>query len=149
MNVTLNPLSDAWNKRERTFLFLVPAEKYIRQQALAYEQPGSITVINWREEFLRHIEPTQRFLSLSVQGELNRLKDLSRTYKRKILCVINTEYPLMRFNRHERQAFWRGLWTDFPYNDSVLIYTALDVPEVLPPPAEFEEWNLSGRVLHA
>lgn len=144
-----DPLRDVWSKRDRTFLFLVPPEKHARQQALAYELHGAIVVLDWRAEFLRHVETTRRYLNLSVQGELDRLKDLSRAHNGKILCVINTEYPLMRFNRHERQAFWRGLWTDFPYSDSVLIYAALDVPEVLPSPVELEQWDASGRALRA
>lgn len=147
--MTLISLSDVWSKRDRTFLFLVPPEKHARQEALAYELHSAVTVIDWRAEFLHHIEPERRYLSLSVQGELDRLKDLTRKYNGKILCVINTEYPLMRFNRHERQAFWRGLWTDFPYSDSAVIYTALAVPEVLPSPVEFEQWDVGGRVLRA
>jgi phospholipid N-methyltransferase len=147
--MALNSLSDVWSKRDRTFLFLVPPEKHARQEALAYELHSSVTVIDWRTEFLRHIEPARRYLSLSVQSELDRLKDLSRTHKGKIVCVINTEYPLMRFNRHERQAFWRGLWMDFPHSDSAIIYTAFNVSEVLPSPVEFEQWDLSGRVLRA
>jgi hypothetical protein len=147
--VVLNSLSDVWSKRDRTFLFLVPPEKHARQEALAYELHPAVTVINWRTEFLRHADPARRYLSLSAQGELDRLKDLSRAHKGKILCVINTEYPLMRFNRHERQTFWRGLWTDFPYSDSAVIYTALAVTEVLPSPVEFELWDVNGRVLRA
>ena len=147
--MALNSLRDVWSKRDRTFLFLVPPEKHVRQEALAYELHAAVNVIDWRAEFLRHAEPTRRYLNLSVQGELDRLKDLSRAHKGKILCVINTEYPLMRFNRHERQAFWRSLWMDFPYSDSAIIYTALDVPEVLPSPVEFEQWDASGRVMRA
>ena len=48
---------------------------------------------------------------------------------------------------HDRQAFWRGLWTDFPYSDAVIIYVSLDVDEVLPSPVELERWEASGRVL--
>lgn len=53
----------------------------------------------------------------------------------------------MRFDRHERQAFWRGLWTDFPHGESVIIYAALDSPELLPLSSEFARWESSKRVL--
>lgn len=143
----INSLADALNKRDRTFLFIVRPEQYKRQEALAYDLHTAVTVVDWREEFLSEAQPGQNYLNLSVGGELDRLKKLSRLHRDKILCVINTEYPLTRFNRHDRQTFWRGLWTDFPYADAVIVYASLDVEEVLPSPVELERWEASGRVL--
>jgi hypothetical protein len=145
--LAINSPADALSKRDRTFLFIVRPEQYKRQEALAYELHTAVTVVDWREEFLSEAQPGQNYLNLSVGGELDRLKKLSRLHRDKILCVINTEYPLTRFNRHDRQTFWRGLWTDFPYSDAVIIYVSLDVEEVLPSPVELERWEASGRVL--
>lgn len=140
-------LQDVWSKRDKTFLFLIPPEKYARQGTVVEELRSPITIVDWRANFLQSVQPEQRYLNLTVQEELNRLKNLSAKNKGKILCVINTEYALMRFNHDERQAFWRGLWTDFPYSDSAIIYGVLDTPELLPSRVEFEQWEAGKRVL--
>lgn len=140
-------LQDVWSRRDKTFLFLIPLEKYARQRSVADELWSPITIIDWRDNFLQSVQLEQRYLNLTVQGELNCLKNLSAKNKGEILCVINTEYALIHFSRDERQAFWRALWTDFPYSDSVIIYGVLDTPELLPLRVEFEQWEANKRVL--
>jgi hypothetical protein len=140
-------LKEAWKKRDRTFLFLIPPEKYARQRAFVDELRPAVTIVDWRANFLQSVLPKQRYLNLTVQSELSRLKDLSVQHKNKYLCMINTEYALMRFKPDERETFWRGLWTDFPYSDSVIIYTVLNTLELLPQRVEFEQWEANGRVL--
>lgn len=135
---------DVWGRRDKTLLYVIPPEYYARQEALAYQLPH-ITVIDWKAEFLNSINQTQRFLNLSAAGELNRLKQFSETRK-GILCLINTEYALSRFDRQERELFWRGLWTDFPYSKSIIVFTVLDTPELLPGGMDFELWEAGGRV---
>jgi hypothetical protein len=136
---------EIWGKRNKTLLYLVPPNLYGRQEAVAYQLP-SVNVIDWREEFLRTVRPDQRHLNLTVQGELERLKQYSDE-RGGILCFINTEYMLTRFDRSEREAFWRGLWSDFPYCQSVIVFSVLDSPELLPTGINFEQWEASGRVI--
>lgn len=136
---------EIWGKRDKTVLYLVPPNLYARQEAVAYQLP-SVSVIDWRAEFLRMVGPEQRYLNLTVQGEIDRLKWISDE-KGGILCFINTEYMLTRLNRAEREAFWRGLWGDFPYSRSVLIFSVLDSPELLPAGINLEQWEAAGRVI--
>ncbi len=135
---------DAWIRRDKTLLYLIPRDQFSRQEALAHQLPHA-NVVNWREEFLRTVRPSQRYLSLSVQGELDRLKQIGEIRK-SILCFINNEYFLTRFNGPERAAFYRGLWSDFAHHQSIIVFTILDSVQLLPSGVELEQWEMSGRV---
>jgi hypothetical protein len=131
--------------RERTLILLIPPERYERQEEFVHEHLSGISIFDWRSEFLKTVKPEQRYLNLSVRGEVQRLKDVSALQKGHTLCVINTEYALTQFSYDERQEFWRALWGDFPYNEAILIYSALAVPALLP--LDLEQWKQAGRVL--
>lgn len=131
--------------RYRTLILPIPPEFYARQQEFVYEHLSGVNILDWRAEFLKTVKPEQRYLNLSVRGEVQRLKEASAQQKGQTLCFINTEYALTRFTYDERQEFWRALWGDFPYSDAILIYTALAVPTLLP--FDMEQWQRAGRVL--
>jgi hypothetical protein len=133
------------HSRERTLLLLVPPERFARQEEFVYEKLSAISVLDWRAEFLQTVKTGHKHLNLSVRGEVERLKEASAARPGQTLCVINTEYALTRFSYDERQEFWRALWGDFPYNESILIYSALDAPALLP--LHLERWKAAGRVL--
>lgn len=131
--------------RERTLILPIPPERYARQEDFVHEQLSGISILDWRAEFLKTVKPEQRYLNLSVRNEVQWLKEVSARQRGYMLCLINTEYALTRFNDDERQEFWRSLWGDFPYNEAILIYSALDVPTLLP--FDLEQWKRAGRVL--
>lgn len=134
------------HSRECTLILLIPPSRFARQEEFVYEKLDAIdAVLDWRAEFLSAVKPTQRYLNLSVRGEVQRLKEVSAVRAGQALCIINTEYALARFGSDERQEFWRALWADFPYNQSILIYAALDSPALLP--FNLERWKAAGRVL--
>ncbi len=130
--------------RDRTLMLLIPPERYARQPDFVAAHLSGVIVLDWRAEFLRTVRPAQRYLNLSVRGEVERLKQASAARKGDALCFINTEYALAHFSYDERQEFWRALWGDFPYSDAILIYAALDARELLP---DLEQWKQAGRVL--
>lgn len=134
---------DLWEWRDKTLLFLIPKHLYASQELFARRLPA-VSIIDWREEFLRTVQLEQKYLNLSVQTELDRIKTWSETKAQSILC-INTEYALTRFTYNQLQMFWRGLWRDFPYSKSIIIYGVLDSPELLPD--NLEQWKASNRVL--
>lgn len=131
--------------RERTLILLIPPERCGRQHEFAHEHLTGVSSFDWRAEFLKTVKPEQRYLNLNVRDEVQRLKEVSTRQKGQILCFINTEYALTRFTYDERQEFWRALWGDFPYNEAILIYSALAVPALLP--FDLERWKKAGRVL--
>lgn len=131
--------------RERTLILPIPPERYRQQAGFVHEHLSGVTLCDWRAEFLKTVKPEQRYLNLSVRGEVQRLKEVSARHRGHTLCFINTEYALTRFTYDERQEFWRALWGDFPYNEAILIYTALAVPTLLP--FDLEQWQKAGRVL--
>ncbi len=131
--------------RERTLILLIPREYYARQKEFVYEHLSGVGILDWRAEFLKTVKPEQRYLNLGVRDETQRLKEVSALQKWQTLCFINTEYALTRFSYDERQEFWCALWGDFPYNEAILIYSALDVPALLP--FDLEKWKKAGRVL--
>lgn len=131
--------------RERTLILPIPPELYARQEDFVHEHLSGISILDWRAEFLKAVKPEQRYLNLSVRNEVQSLKEVSARQKGHTLCLINTEYALTRFSYEERQEFWRSLWGDFPYNEAILIYSALDVPALLP--FDLEQWKEAGRLL--
>lgn len=131
--------------RDRTLIMPILPERYRDQAVFAREHLSGIVLLDWRAEFLKTVKPEQRYLNLSVRGEVQRLTAASRTYRKETLCFINTEYALTYFSYDARQEFWRALWGDFPYNEAILIYTALDTPALLP--FDLEQWKKAGRVL--
>lgn len=133
-----------WNWRDKTFLFLIQQHEYKRQESLARRLPH-IHIINWRDEFLLTAQPEQKYLNLSVQGELDRIKMWSESNPQSILCIVDTDYALMRLTYEHRQMFWRGLWSDFPYSKSIILYTVLNSLELLPD--NFEQWETSKRII--
>jgi len=134
---------EVWNRKDRTLLLLIPTTDFDRQEAFVHQLP-LVRVIDWRAQFLEGLRPGQRYMNLSVQNELDRLKGWVKSSEGCILCVIHTEYPLTRFSRNERQLFWRGLWTDFPYSSSIVVFTVLDSPELLPD--NLEQWKANDRL---
>jgi hypothetical protein len=94
---------------------------------------------------LKAVRPDQKFLNLRAQSELDRLKAWVKSNEGSILCVINTEYALTRFDPNEREAFWRGFRTDFPYCKSIIVLGVLHSPELLP--CNLEQWRASGRLV--
>src|SRR5262245_8700486 len=119
--------------RARTLILLIPPEHYTRQEGFVHERiSGAVSILDWRKEFLNTVKPEQQYLNLSVSDEARRLKEVSVLQKKQTICFINTEYALTRFSYEERQDFWRSLWSDFPYNEAILIYSALDMPMLLP-----------------
>lgn len=135
---------DVWNRKDRALLLLIPTAEFARQEPFVHQLPH-IRVIDWRMEFIRTLRPDQRFLNLRVQGELDRLKAWVNSNEGSILCVINTEYALTRFDFNERQLFWRGLWMDFPYSRSIVVFSVLDSPELLP--SNLEQWRAGRRIV--
>ncbi len=131
--------------RERTLILPIPPERYARQEDFVHEHLSGISILDWRAEFLKTVTPEQRYLNLSVRNEVQWLKEVSARQKGHTLCLINTDYALTRFSDDERQEFWRSLWGDFPYNEAILIYSALAVPTLLP--LDPEKWKKAGRVL--
>lgn len=131
--------------RERTLILLIPPERYAQQQEFVYEHLSGVSILDWRAEFLKTVRPEQHYLNLSVCGEVQRLKEVSALQKGHILCFINTEYALAQFSYDARQEFWRALWGNFPYNEAILIYTALNSPALLP--SNMEQWKKASRVL--
>lgn len=131
--------------RERTLLLIVPPARYARQQEFVHEHISGVSILDWREEFLKAVKPEQLYLNLSVRGEVERLKRASVTRKGEAICFINTEYALTRFTYDERQDFWRAMWGDFPYSDAILIYATLNTPALLP--FDLEQWKKAGRIL--
>lgn len=119
----------------------------MKQKSLARQLSYVSQVIDWREQFLNSRRPAQSFLNLTGQGELDRLKAWTEYYNRTILCVVNNEYALSRLSYTERQLFWQGLWSDFPYAKSVLIYAVLDSQEILP--SNLDQWQASERLIRA
>lgn len=132
-------------RRDRTLLMLVPPARYARQREFVCERLSGLVLFDWRAEFLKTVQPEQRYLNLSVRGEVERLKQASVARKGDTICFINTEYALAHFSYDERQEFWRALWGDFPYSDAILIYAALNTRELLP--FDLEQWQQAGRVL--
>jgi hypothetical protein len=126
-------------------ILLIPPERYARQQEFVTEHLSGVITLDWRAEFLKTVRPEQRYLNLSVRGEVERLKTASVARRGEALCFINTEYALTRFSYDDRQEFWRALWGDFPYSEAILIYAALDTPDLLP--FDLETWKKAGRVL--
>ena len=133
------------SSRERTLILLVPPERHARQEEFVHEHLSGVSIVDWRAEFLKTVKPEQRYLNLSVRDEAQWLKEASARRKGQMFCVINTEYALTRFSYDERQEFWRSLWGDFPYNEAILIYSALAAHELLP--FDLEQWKKAGRVL--
>jgi hypothetical protein len=131
--------------RERTLILPIPPERYARQEEFVHEHLSGVSILDWRAEFLKTVKPEQRYLNLSVRDEAQWLKKVSARQKGHTICLINTEYALTRFSYDERQEFWRTLWGDFPYNEAILIYSALDVPDLLP--FDLEPWKRADRVL--
>lgn len=135
---------DFRNKRELSVLCLIPQKEYAKQKILVNHLPH-ITVIDWRNEFLASTRPEQRHLNLNPNAEINRLKQWSELRPGKVLCIINTEYFLTRLASEERQIFWQRLQRDFVYSKSILVYCALDVPQLLPD--NLEQWEISNRII--
>lgn len=131
--------------RDRTLILPIPPGRCRDQEVFVYEHLSGIVLLDWRAEFLKTVKPEQRYLNLSVRSEVQRLKDAGRNFRRETLCFIKTEFALTYFTYDERQEFWRALWGDFPYNEAILIYTALDAPALLP--FDLEQWKKAGRVL--
>jgi len=131
--------------RERTLILPIPPERYARQEEFVHEHLSGVSILDWRAEFLKTVKPEQRYLNLSVRDEAQWLKKVSARQKGHTICLINTEYALTRFSYDERQEFWRTLWGDFPYNEAILIYSVLDVPDLLP--FDLEPWKRADRVL--
>jgi hypothetical protein len=131
--------------RDRTLILPIPPERHRDQAVFVHEHLSFIDLLDWRAEFLKTVKPEQRYLNLSVRGEVQRLKDASAAHRKKTLCFINTEYALTYFTYDKRQEFWRALWGDFPHNEAILIYTALGAPALLP--FDLEQWKKAGRVL--
>lgn len=133
------------DRRDRTLIMLIPPQRCRHQAVFVHEHLDGFVLLDWRAEFLKTVRPEQRYLNLSVRGEVQRLKEAGAAHRHEMLCFINTEYALTYFDYDARQEFWRALWGDFPYNDAILIYTALDVPALLP--FDLEQWKQAGRVL--
>jgi len=131
--------------RERTLILPIPPERYARQEEFVHEHLSGVSILDWRAEFLKTVKPEQRYLNLSVRDEAQWLKKVSARQKGHTICLINTEYALTRFSYDERQEFWRMLWGDFPYNEAILIYSVLNVPDLLP--FDLEPWKRADRVL--
>jgi hypothetical protein len=136
---------EVWNRKDRTLLLLIPTAEFARQEPFVRQLPH-VRVVDWRKEFLQTLRPDQRFLNLRVQSELDRLKVWVKSNEGSIICVINTEYALSRFDPNERQLFWRGLWLDFPYCTSIVVFSVLDSPELLP--CNLEQWRASRRLVN-
>ena len=115
------------------------------QESFVHRLPH-VRVIDWRKEFLKAVRPGQQFLNLKAQSELDRLKACVKSNEGSILCTINTEYALTRFDPNERQTFWRGLRTDFPYCKSIIVFGVLNSPELLP--CDLEQWRTSSRLVN-
>jgi len=131
--------------RERTLILPIPPERFAQQEEFVHEHLSGVSILDWRAEFLKTVKPEQRYLNLSVRDEAQWLKKVSARQKGHTICLINTEYALTRFSYDERQEFWRTLWGDFPYNEAILIYSVLDVPDLLP--FDLEPWKRADRVL--
>src|SRR5690349_2239825 len=96
-----------WNERNRTLLLLIPKEKFAQQTNITNSFPHVFT-IDWQHEFLNTVIPNQKKLNLTVQNELDRLKDWSNKRVGNVISIINTEYLLTYFNINQRQLFWRA-----------------------------------------
>lgn len=130
--------------RDRTAFLLLPACDYRLQDRHARAIPGA-EILDWRAEFLKGVRTGQRFLGITPASELDGLRRRCASCAAPALVVINTEYPLSYFSHADREAFSRGLWGDFPYSPTVLIYSMLDCAEFLPRDAA--RWEASGRLL--
>lgn len=137
-----------WTRRDRSNLYLVPPEKYDRQDFYSKQLLPSAAVIDWREEFLRSARPTQKRLGVTVRSEIERLQAICNS-ERRVFSIINTEYFLARFNERERGQFWTALWSSFPNLTGFLIFIVLDTPMLAPDKYVLEDWQKDGRLFRA
>lgn len=137
-----------WNRRDKSHLYIVPRARYAEQELLTYALAPSAKVIDWRTEFLKTVRPTQKRLSLTIAGELERLRKIADADK-KIFSFINTEYMLARFDERMREQFWLALWKNFPYLNGILLFTVLDSPAFLPDKLTLADWHTEGRLFYA
>jgi hypothetical protein len=137
-------LKDLWARRDKTALYLIPPQKYHLQHLFGSRLP-QVEIIDWRERFLQDLAPSQRYLNLSVKGELDRIRKIGNT-KEKAFCLINNEYFLAYLSTKQRRQFWQGLWNDFPYLEGVIVFTVLDSPEILPDKIDLRRWKKQGRL---
>ncbi|HEX8198557.1 MAG TPA: hypothetical protein VF571_20345 [Pyrinomonadaceae bacterium] len=137
-----------WTRRDKTHLLIIPRERFAEQTLLTYALAPSAVVVDWREEFLREARPTQKRLSLTVAGEIDRLTRIGNRDKR-IYSIINTEYLLAGFDERTRDQFWRSLWSDFPHLKGILLFTVLDAPAMLPDKLTLADWQADGRLFRA
>jgi hypothetical protein len=135
---------EIWNRKDRTLLFLIPTSEYRHQLSYATRLPH-VRVVDWREEFLNDVHPGQKFLNVRAQSELDRLKEWVKSDEGRILCVINTEYSLTRLDPNEREAFWLGFRTDFPYCKCIIVFGVLHSAELVP--SNLDQWRAAGRVV--
>jgi hypothetical protein len=136
--------AEVWDKRDKTFLLLIPKEQFLDQKQVA-SFFSTATVIDWRDEFLLQVRKEQKRLDLSVQNEIDRIKFWSTRNTDKIILIINTEYLLTYFNNDDRQLFLLNLCNNFPYSKSIIVFCVLDSVELLPNKLEY--WEANGRIL--
>lgn len=137
-----------WMRRDRTHLYIVPRERYAEQEFLTNAFAPSAVIVNWREEFLKNVRPTQKFLSLTLNGEMNRLRSIGNSDK-QIFSIINTEYLLAGLDEAKREQFWLSLWSDFPHLTGILLFCVLDAPALLPDNLTLKDWQKDGRLFYA
>lgn len=137
-----------WTRRDRTHLYIIPRERYAEQDFFTNALAPAAVIVDWREEFLKTIRPTQKRLSLTVAGEVERLTRIGNSDKR-IFSIINTEYLLARFDEAKREEFWLALLKNFPHLNGLLLFCALDAPALLPDKLTLEDWRKDGRLFYA
>ena len=135
---------DLLARRDKTALYLVPAEDYRNQRELAARLSPD-RIVDWAELFLSQASPTQRYLSVSAGGELDRLRAVAN-HSETVSCVVNTEYFLARLTTRERRDFWQGLWSDFPHTTGAIVLTVLDSQEILPDKIDLQIWKQHNRL---
>jgi hypothetical protein len=137
-----------WSRRDRTHLYIMPRERYAEQEILTNAFAPSALIVDWREEFLKNVRPTQKLLSLTVSGEMNRLRTIGNSDK-QIYSIINTEYLLAGLDEGKRQQFWLSLWSDFPHLTGILLFCVIDAPALLPDNLTLKDWEKDGRLFYA
>jgi hypothetical protein len=134
-----------WTRRDRTILYIVPAQRFEEQEFLTYQLLPSAVVVDWRKEFLANVRPTQRRMGLTVTGEIERIRRIGDS-ARRVFSIINTEYFLARITEREREQFWLAMWSDFPHLTGMIMFSALDTIALLPDKLDLESWRNEGRL---
>lgn len=137
-----------WTRRDRTSLYLVPPEKFDKQEILSYQLLPSVAIVDWRKEFLSSVRSTQKRLGITVRSEIERLQAICNS-DRRVFSIINTEYFLAHFTEGEREQFWLALWSSFPNLTGFLLFTVLDTPMLSPDKYTLDDWQKDGRLFRA